>query len=308
MGAVYPYLFEDVFGRLFFLRSYLWLLIAAAVVAYLLISGPGLRAHRAKTIHSVPTLDRSAVRGAALAAVLGLLLGARVLYVALYWEQFAPDPGRVLRIWEGGLVFHGGLGGALLGTLVFARLRAVPVLELLDMALPCAALGYAIGRIGCFLNGCCGGLPTRLPWGVGYPGPWPTRFHPTQLYSAAAGVLMFIALVPLYRRSRKVGSATAAFLLCAGGYRFLLEFVRVHRPPGGGLSPYQFTSLAVLLAAALILLWRLAQRDRDGDRARVYVQLPVTFLPFGNPGSPRNSGTPRNRPETGPQAPGKGGR
>ncbi|TVR29806.1 MAG: hypothetical protein EA404_14025, partial [Spirochaetaceae bacterium] len=105
---MYPYLLEDIFGRVFFLRSYLWLLVSAAVVAYLMISGPGLRAYRAKTLHPAPTLDRGVIRGAALVAVLGLLLGARVMYVALYREQFTADPGRVLRFWEGGLVFHGG--------------------------------------------------------------------------------------------------------------------------------------------------------------------------------------------------------
>ena len=268
---MYPYLFEGTFGRVFFLRSYLWLLVSAAVVAYLLISGPGLRAYRSKTLQPAPTLDRRVIRGAALVAVLGLLLGARVMYVALYREQFAADPGRVLRFWEGGLVFHGGLGGALLGVFVFTRVRGASTLELLDMALPFVAVGYAVGRVGCFLNDCRGGLPTHLPWGVAYPGPWPTRFHPTQLYSSAAGILMFLALMPLYRRSRRAGSTTAAFLLCAGGYRFLLEFVRVHRPAGGGLSPYQWTSLVLLLAAVLILL----RHFSHGDNSRVYARLPA---------------------------------
>ncbi|TVQ39456.1 MAG: hypothetical protein EA384_06260 [Spirochaetaceae bacterium] len=267
--AVYPYLFEGTFGRVFLLRSYLWLLVTGAVVAYLLISGPGHRAYRAKTAHPAAAFGPGEIRAAALVAALGLLLGARVMYVALYREQFAADPGRILRFWEGGLVFHGGLGGALLGTLVFTRARRIPTLELLDMALPFVAAGYAVGRIGCFLNGCCGGLPTGLPWGVAYPGPWPTRFHPTQLYSSAAGILVFLVLVPLYRKSRTVGGITAGFLLWAGGYRFLLEFVRTHRPAEGGLSPYQFTSLALLLAAALILLWRTSQ----GNNARVYAQL-----------------------------------
>ena len=277
---MYPYLFEETFGRVFFLRSYVLLLLTAAVVVYLLIRGPGLQLYRAKLGHGGPAFGRADIRAAAALAVVALLVGARALYVALYWEPFAARPERILRFWEGGLAFHGGLAGALVAVAVFARMRRVPLLQLLDMALPFVAVGYAIGRVGCFLNGCCGGLPTQLPWGMRYPGPWPLRLHPTQLYSSVAGILMFVFLLPLYRRSRKVGSSTAAFLLCASSYRFLLEFVRVHRPADGGLSPFQINSIAVALLGLLILLWS----SSEGTRA-------VQYRPFH-----RGSRRSRERP------------
>ncbi|TVR88727.1 MAG: prolipoprotein diacylglyceryl transferase [Spirochaetaceae bacterium] len=263
---MYPYLFEDSFGQVFLLRSYVLMLVLASVVAYRLISGQGFRLYQNKTAESGPAFGRPDIRAAAALAVLGLLVGARALYIALYWEPFAVRPERIVRFWEGGLVFHGGLAGALAAVILYTRVRRIAVLQLLDMALPFVAVGYAIGRVGCFLNGCCGGIPSRLPWAVSFPGPWAIPRHPTQLYSSLIAMLMFPVLLSVYRRSRRIGTSTAAFLIGAGVYRFLLEFVRVHRPAGGGLSPFQITSGAVALIGVVILLWR----SSEGTRAEQY--------------------------------------
>lgn len=103
-------------------------------------------------------------------ALFGGLIGARLFYVVQYWGQ-----GRIrsffdiFKIWEGGIVFYGGLAGGLAACLAFALIKKLPILPLLDLSAPSLALGLAIGRLGCFMNGCCYGDPANLPWAVSFP-------------------------------------------------------------------------------------------------------------------------------------------
>ncbi|TVR71293.1 MAG: prolipoprotein diacylglyceryl transferase [Spirochaetaceae bacterium] len=278
---MHPYLFEDLFGPVFFLRSYVLLLLAAAVTVYLLVSGPALRMYRAKVgvadgAWSVgAVLDRGCVRELSAVTALFLLIGARAGYVILHRNLYLPDPSRILRVWEGGLVFHGGLAGAVFGVFLFARVRRIPLMHILDMALPYVPVGYAIGRVGCFLNGCCGGILSDNPWGIAWPRGLFSR-HPTQLYAALAGVAMTLVLVPMYRRSQRAGTTTASFLAVMGAYRFLLEYLRLHRPVEGGLSPFQVTSLVLLVAAAAVAAATVFRRP--SYRSALLLVLPLLLV------------------------------
>ena len=134
--------------------------------------------------------------------ILGAILGARIVYVTTYWrEQFAGGPiWEIFMIQHGGLVFYGGLIGAALGGILYARIKKLPLWKLSDVLAPSIALGYVFGRIGCFLNGCCYGKACSLPWAVRFPADNPNHpptfpVHPTQIYDA----LLSLALL---RRTR----------------------------------------------------------------------------------------------------------
>ena len=206
-----------------------------------------------KKVHR-PRVFRRHITEAVLLIVFCIVMGARAGYVWLHWNRYASELRRVLQLWEGGLVFHGGLAGAMLGLLLYRSLRNVPVRHVLDMAVPYVCIGYAIGRIGCFLNGCCAGRVTDLPWGVAFPDLLGSQLrHPTQLYASGAAVGIFVLLAAIYTRSRFPGTTTGAFFVLFGTYRFLMEFLRLHMPVDGGLSPFQWTAL-VMTAVGIALV------------------------------------------------------
>ncbi len=133
------------------------------------------------------------------------VIGARLMYVALNWQSYRTNLVAIPMIWaDGGLSFHGAIAGGILAGLWLSRRYKVPFWRIADAAAPGLALGHAIGRIGCFLNGCCYGLPTRMPWGVRFHNPAlgidTLPSHPTQLYEAA-GLLILFVLLALYSRN-----------------------------------------------------------------------------------------------------------
>lgn len=162
-----------------------------------------------------------------LAALIGGLIGARILFVIL-------DPNLGWRdlpfIWRGGLSFHGGLIGGI--TAVFAYAFAVRVNPglLFDAGAPSMALGYAIARIGCLLNGCCYGCPTNLPWGLRFPdlatGGLTPPSHPTQIYSSLGSLVLFGILLRMRPLARVPGQLFIAYVGLYGVLRFIVEIFR----------------------------------------------------------------------------------
>ncbi len=102
-------------------------------------------------------------------SLVGGFAGGRMLYIALYWDQFRDNLWNIPKIWEGGLAFQGGLAGAVLAVYIYMKVRKLPVAKYLDMVAAGVILGYAFARVGCFLNGCCHGRPTAVAWSVTYP-------------------------------------------------------------------------------------------------------------------------------------------
>lgn len=203
--------------------------------------------------------------------ILGTVVGARALYVLTFWrEQFAGEPlWLVFAVWKGGLVFYGGLVGATAAGVAFILWRGWPLWKLCDALAPSVALGFAFGRMGCFLNGCCHGAATQLPWAVRFPadhvsGGGPV--HPTQLYDAAWALALYAALAWGYRRKRFDGQIFALFL---AGYAVLRGIFEVFRGDYGAerlgpLTPGQAFSI-VVLAAAVVLYRVLRQRPRPSS-------------------------------------------
>lgn len=196
--------------------------------------------------------------------VIGAVIGARGVYVASYWQdEFAGKPlTEIFAVQRGGLVFYGGLIGASLGTIVFARRRKIPLWQLADIAAPSVALGQVFGRVGCFMHGCCYGRACDLPWAVHFPPGHSTHgtgVHPTQLYESALNLALYLSLTWLFRRRRFDGQVFAAYLLGYAALRTMVESFRGDYPAAHlatGLTPGQLVS-AGIFAAGLLLWWKL---------------------------------------------------
>jgi phosphatidylglycerol:prolipoprotein diacylglycerol transferase len=204
------------------------------------------------------------------------IIGVRLVYVLTHLEEFS---GRWLRVFafpEGGLTLYGGLLLAVAASWVFCRRRRLSFLRIADVMLPSVALGIGITRIGCFLAGCCYGLPCDLPWAVHFPAFAPaTRHfgavgvHPSQLYSSLAGFALFGLLLWWERRSERPGQTMGRFLLLYGVLRFAVDFTRYYEPTQRwlfGWSNNQWFSVTLLGVGLYVLLW--VARARPGANGR----------------------------------------
>ncbi len=210
-------------------------------------------------------IDPYAVFDLVIAAMLGGILGARAFYILGNTDEFAGHWVDVLHFWDmEGLVFFGGLllGGAAVVAVI--RWKGLPYNVIADAAGLSLALGLAVTRIGCFLNGCCYGKPSGLPWAVTFPagsgvyagmGIPPTPLHPTQIYESLLDLALFVALFAVRKRFKYHGEVFYLFLLFYGVIRFFMEFLRFHGNPSAGTA-FQVMSLALAAGAGLVLLFR----------------------------------------------------
>jgi phosphatidylglycerol:prolipoprotein diacylglycerol transferase len=198
--------------------------------------------------------------------IVGTIVGARILYVITFWrDQFADAPfWEVFMVQKGGLVFYGGLIGASLAVVIYARLKKLPLWKLSDIVAPSIALGYVFGRIGCLMNGCCYGRECHLPWAISFPaGPGlpTTPVHPTQVYESLLSFCLYAFLAWLYRRKKFDGQIFATYLVSYAVLRSFVELFRGDYPSyqrflGGLATPAQLVSVAIL-AFGLALFWLL---------------------------------------------------
>lgn len=195
--------------------------------------------------------------------LVGAVIFARGAFAALNWSDFASDPKQMLFIWrEGGLTFHGGLLGGTLAAALLARRRRVSFWSLADMAAPALALGYAIARIGCLLNGCCYGAPTSLPWGMRFPvfpdaGITTQPSHPTQIYSSLGSLLILFILLKARAHLPARGQLFCLYLALYSIMRGAIEVLRRDFTAVrlvDGITQAQAVSFVILLAAVLGLL------------------------------------------------------
>ena len=183
-----------------------------------------------------------------MAAIIGGLLGAKIHYLIIHPEEF---PGNMLS--GAGLVWFGGLFGAVAAVVVVTLVTKQRLAAIMDSGAIAAPIGYAVGRIGCFLNGCCHGIPTNLPWGVSFPeGAPPTpagvRVHPTELYSSLASLVIFALLMwVIGPRFKREGPLMFAYAILAGIERFLVEFIRTNPPVALGLTQQQWIAIAMVV-------------------------------------------------------------
>lgn len=160
--------------------------------------------------------------------MLGVILGGRIGYVLFYgFESFLNNPLILFKIWQGGMSFHGGMLGVIVGLWVYAKQTRRPFFAVTDFVVLGVPLGLACGRIGNFINAELPGRITEVPWGLIYPGDFVTR-HPSSLYQMLAEGPLLLGFVWLVsRRTSRVGALSGAFLLGYGCLRFCTEFFRL---------------------------------------------------------------------------------
>ncbi len=182
------------------------------------------------------------------------LIGSRILYVVLNLDEFS---GRWLSIFFArfeGLSFYGAFFGGALALFFWCRWRKVNFLKLADLLSPYLALGYAFGRIGCFLNGCCYGKVSGVSWAFAIPAVDGLSRHPVQLY-AGLGALLIFAVLKLFRPIRPFAGFNLICLAALYGMlRFTTEFFRDEPAVWLGLTAAQLFSLSLTVAALVLLI------------------------------------------------------
>ena len=233
-------------------RWYGLTLVAAAAVAVWL-------AQREARRHGIDTATAS---DAAIWVGVAALVGGRVLYVVQNeLGSLAEHPTHIVMVWMGGLSFYGGLIGGLLALVVFARRRGIPVLAAFDIAAPAAAIGQAIGHVGCLIGGDSYGIATALPWAVIYRNPnamapLGVPLHPTQAYEAILLAALFVALWRGRERLSRLGdgAVAGAYLVGLAAIRFGLFYLRDEPAVLFGLKTAQLIGLGIAVLAVFLFI------------------------------------------------------
>jgi len=184
--------------------------------------------------------------------MLSSIIGARIFYILTNLSFFTKNPLEMLKVYHGGLVYYGGFIGALIGGFIFVTIKKFRFLELADLVIPVVSLGQSIGRIGCFLNGCCYGHETTCSLRVKFP-----VLHdnicriPTQLYSTLGNLLIFFFLMWRLNKKKFNGEIICYYLMSYGTFRFIIEFFR--GDPRGGIYFHMFSISQVVSLVAIFV-------------------------------------------------------
>lgn len=186
---------------------------------------------------------------------LGVIIGGRLGYALFYdLPDLVANPVNVLKIWQGGMSFHGGLLGVLVAFWWFGRKTNKTFFEISDFIAPLVPIGLMLGRIGNFINGELWGRVSDVPWAMVFPSGGTLARHPSQLYQAALeGLLLFIILWWYSSKPRPRAAVSGLFLLGYGFFRFLVEFVRVPDPQYGYLA-FDWLTMGQILCLPMIVL------------------------------------------------------
>ena len=232
--------------------------------------------------------------------VVGVILGGRLGFVLFYQpDYYLARPLEILKVWQGGMSFHGGFLGVSVAALVFALRNRLEILGLADLLALSAPIGLLLGRVANFINAELWGRPTTLPWGVVFPGEAAQSCagaiglcarHPSQIYEAALeGLVLGAVLLTLALRRKWLhspGALTGMFLAGYGSARFLVEFVRQpdmqfvteENPIGhalhfgtGGLTMGQILSLPMILTGVALIWW--VRSDRANRKPKKHVEM-----------------------------------
>jgi phosphatidylglycerol---prolipoprotein diacylglyceryl transferase len=257
---MYPRLFE--FGW-FTVYSY-GLLLA---LAYLL----GLQMALVRARHR--GLDSTRIMDLGIWIIISALIGAKLMLLIVDWDYFSRNPRELLSLAQSGGVFYGGLILALIVALWYMWRHRMAIWTVCDVFAPGIALGHVIGRVGCFLAGCCYGKPTDVPWAVRFSDPFAAAnvgtplhidLHPTQLYEAGAELLILVLLLRTEKLGRPFPGRTFwSYMFVYGVSRFIIEMYRGDPRGflfGTNLSTSQFISI-ILVPLSLIMLFVLSRRS-----------------------------------------------
>ena len=174
--------------------------------------------------------------------ILSGIIGARIFFVIFHWPDFSANPlnafnpfGSGEQIGIAGLNLYGGILLAIVTAVTYLRIKKQSLWKVLDIAAPAVGIGLFLTRIGCFLNGCCFGTPTDLPWCMHFPENSIPFYqygyeclHPAQLYSSLYGVVLFLLLHHFDKRKSFYGFTLALLLMIEAVFRYLIEYVRYY--------------------------------------------------------------------------------
>lgn len=223
-------------------------------------------------------LDKDTFWNLIFIAFMGALIGAKLLFIIVSWPQLgatlADKIANIVRDLRYGFVFFGGMIVSVASLIFYMKKKGLPVLKTSDFLIVGLPLGHALGRIGCFLAGCCYGRPTDMPWGVTFTNPHAlvapefvgVPLHPTQLYEAAGNLILFFILHKLYNKPHKNGMILLAYVSCYALMRFIIEFFRgdFRGEYILGLSPSQLISLLTALAAGAVWIYLKKKEVKNG--------------------------------------------
>ena len=203
--------------------------------------------------------------------LLSAIIGSRVMYVLINASYYTRQPLDMLKIWQGGLVFSGGIIGVVLTMIWYIKRHDLPLGKVADLWAPAIAIGQCIGRIGCFMAGCCYGKPTDLKWSVTFTHthalcPLNIPLHPVQLYSSISGLIIFGVVMLLYSKRKFEGQIFLWFLILHSTARLALERFRGDDRGlllNSNMSMTQFVAILILISAAGILLVVKAKKKDD---------------------------------------------
>lgn len=232
--------------------------------AYLLALYLAVRRARARGIDGDRVLDMG------IYIIISALVGAKLLLLIVDFDVFRKNPAELWTLARSGGVFYGGLIVATAVGIWFARKHRLPMWRTADACAPAIALGHVVGRMGCLLAGCCWGRPTDLPWGITFSNlfaasnvgtPLHVALHPTQLYDAAAELLILLFLTGTERKGKPFAGRTFwLYMLLYAASRFTIEFFRGDpRGTMGGFATSQLIAIG-LAPLALVMLIVLGRR------------------------------------------------
>jgi len=191
-----------------------------------------------------------------LSAVAAGMIGSKLYYCLEEWSEFTADPLGTL-FDTAGSGWYGGLIGGGLALVLILKIKRLPLLQTLDIIVPVMAISQVIGRLGCFMAGCCRGIISDVPWAVYFqyaPVPTSSRVHPTQLYEMLIYLGIFILLWKLRNKELKAGVRLSLYLILAGLGRFIVEFYRINPEVLLGFTAPQILATSGLVIGVLVLI------------------------------------------------------
>lgn len=184
--------------------------------------------------------------------IISSIIGARLFYVIVYIDYYLKNPLEIIKVYKGGLVYYGGFIGAIIGGILFAYINKINFFKLADTVMPALSIGQSIGRIGCFLNGCCYGKTTDCFCGVVFPILLDkTPRIPTQIISSFFNFLIFLILFIRFKKRKFNGELVSFYLVLYGIFRFIIEFFR--DDPRGDIF-FNFLSISQIISIVAIFL------------------------------------------------------
>ncbi len=200
-------------------------------------------------------------------AMISGILGARIFYVVQFFHYYRDNLWNIIRIDQGGLVFYGGFLLALAVVIFYSKLKKLDIIRILDVFIPALTAAHGLGRIGCFLNGCCFGRATDLWWGIKAPAGSALEFaagsaplHPIQLFEAGENFLLCVLFCWMLRKTKR-GVVISSYLVIYGVLRFFNEMMRGDNVLYAHLTPAQWIGILLSVSGCGLLIYFLRKKD-----------------------------------------------